>query len=313
MRRCVRLLGSALAVGIAMSAVGVTPALASYPFTTRSYYEHDVSTSTLYAQGKAAGLSGAHGVIILDFGRPAYNSSSGDYGTIDLSDHFLSNQAIENGMKAFLDAYFSYSPSSTIIFLARGINNSCSNNDPNCCPSGCGNEPPSFTTAGERWKTWVDNMHDYIAANSNYALQERATGADDMEPSWNPGFGHTQDFIDGYNSTTPAYDLWDFGSNESGYWTSSQEWYAAYSGSNWPFPEVYSSGQAGDWENLDLWSVANKGYSMDFRGVLSQYRSGYSCGYTPHDGYDDMLNQLQSHASTNQSSIDYLSNIVCHT
>ena len=57
-----------------------TAKASAYPFTTTSYYESTTSTSTLQTQGCNAGGASASGVIILDFGRPAYNA--GAYGTI---------------------------------------------------------------------------------------------------------------------------------------------------------------------------------------------------------------------------------------
>jgi hypothetical protein len=80
----------------------------------------------------------------------------------------------------------------------------------------------------------------------------------------------------------------------------------AYTGANFPFPEVYYSSMSENWESLELWAVANRGGSMLMMGVTSEWPDG---ALTPHEGYDAMLSQLQSHASTYQSSIDYITRI----
>jgi len=108
--------------------------------------------------------------------------------------------------------------------------------------------------------------------------------------------------------------MWDYGSLEPGYWSSSQEYQVAYGYTpDVPFPEIYGSTNAQQWESLDLWAVAHEGHAMTFWGVTSEYNSGYSCGYSAHQAYDAMLSQLQSDPSTYQSSIAYLTDIPCNT
>jgi hypothetical protein len=273
-------------------------AAAAYPYVTTSQYESTTSTSTLYNQGCSAGSAGAVGAIILDFGRPAYKA--GAYGTMLFgSGGFASNVSILQGMKAFADGYWNCSPVRTQVIIARGTSNYCPTG------SGCSLLPPSHTAAGSDWGGRTDDLATYIA-NSGYSSQETSAAAVDAEPAWDPDYTSTHDFISGYNSAT-SWFMFDYGSLESGYWSRAAEYYVAYTGANFPFPEIYYSSMATSWEALELWAVANRGASMLIMGVTSEWPTPGTL--TPHEGYDAMLGELQSHASTYQSSIDYLTRI----
>jgi hypothetical protein len=303
-----------IVLGLIGSATWASGALA-YPFTTRSYYEHSPNTTTLYNQGCNAGQSGANGIAILDFGRPAY--SGGAYGTIDFNGNFDSSAAIRAAVKSYASGFWDCTPiNGPFMTIAIGTNNSYSNHDQVHCPNGCGSQPPSFTEAGNIWAYSVKALNDYINAPPSFASQENGAAADDMEPAWEPPYTYTQNFVSGYNNSAVATDaLYDYGSLESGYWTSSQEYYVAYGALfDYPIPEIYYCCQQTAWENLSLWGTSNGNYgTIYFPGVMSQYRSGYSCGYTPHESYDRLLAALQSHTSTYQSSLPWITNIVCNT
>jgi hypothetical protein len=278
--------------------LGRAAAAAAYPYTTTSYYESTTSTSTLFNQGCAAGSAGAVGAIILDFGRPAYKD--GAYGTMLFgSGGFASNVSILSGMKAFADGYWNCSPLHTRVVIARGTSNYCP------AGSGCSLPPPDFGAAGSYWGRRTNELAAYIS-NSGYASQETSAAADDAEPAWDSGFTSTRDFIAGYNSAA-LWEMFDYGSLESGYWSRSQEYYAAYTGANFPLPQIYYSSMAASWESLELWAVENRGASMLVLGVTSEWPTPGTL--TPHQGYDAMLGQLQSHASTYQDSLDYLTKI----
>ncbi len=273
-------------------------ATAAYPYTTRSYYESTTSTSTLYNQGCTAGNAGAVGAIILDFGRPAYRD--GAYGTkLFGSGGFASNVSILAAMKAFADGYWDCSPLRTQAVIARGTSNYCP------ATSGCSLLPRDYAAAGSYWGTRTNELTTYIA-NSGYSSQETSAAADDAEPAWDPAFTSTHDFIAGYNSTA-EWMMFDYGSLESGYWSRSNEYYVAYTGANFPLPEVYYPSMAASWESLELWAVENRGVSMWMTGITSEWPVPGTL--TPHEGYDAMLDQLQSHASTYQDALDYLTDI----
>jgi hypothetical protein len=328
-RRSVRTsLSAALVLALLMEIASATPSSAldpssgrppgprtiDYPYTTTSIYEHSANATTLYNQGCAAGKIPANGVIILDFGRPAYRRHT--YGSIDFSGHFLSNHAILNAMENFGHGYRHCIPAgrNPHVSIARGTNNSCSNQDPRCCPRGCPLQPPSFAKAGTNWALYTRDLAGYMRGH-HWSRWESTSAADDAEPAWDPAFTHTRDFLSAYaNIVGSTYAMWDYGSLESGYWSRSQEYAVAYGyAPDVPFPEIYYSGNASQWEALDLWSVENLGHPMKIWGVMTQYNAGHSCGYNSHQAYRAMLAQLRSNASTYQSSIPYLSNIPCYT
>lgn len=280
----------------------------SYPDTTNSYYETTTSYSVLYNQGCSDGSATHNGVTILDFGRPAYYNSN--YGTLLFNTlNFASDSAILSAAEAYADGYWNCSPYWPQLSIALGTNNSCSTGSP-CCSSGCSKEPPSFSYAGQLWQWYIHQLATYIS-NKGYTSQEGVSGADDAEPAYDPKYTNTYNFLYGYNccasSTYYLYALWDYGSLESGYWTNSQEYYVAYGAiADWPFPEIYYTNMASQWENLDLWAhQQNMGFYV--QGVMSEYP--YDSSLTPHQGYDAMLSKLQSYSQTSQSNIPYLTDI----
>jgi hypothetical protein len=284
---------------VVLAAYLVTPAVAgAYPYTTRSYYESTTSTSALYSQGCTAGSAAADGAIVLDFGRPAYRD--GAYGTMLFgSGGFASNVSILAAMKSFADGYWNCSPSHTAVALARGTSNYCPRE------SNCSLLPPDYAAAGTYWGLRTSELANYIAG-SGYSSQESSAAAVDAEPAWDPVFTSTHDFIAGYNGSA-SWLLLDYGSLESGYWSRAEEYYVAYTGANFPLPEIYYRSMAESWEGLELWAVANRGSSMLILGVTSEWPTPGTL--TPREGYDAMLDELQSRASTYQDSLDYLTRI----
>jgi hypothetical protein len=285
----------------------------SYPPVTTSVYETGTNGTTLYNQGCTAGKASQSGVVFLDFGRPAFRTTTREYGSIGFAGMFLANVDILSGMEHYAKGYMTClsSSSSAKLSLARGTNNSCSNEDKMCCPAGCGSQPPSFTAAGNNWAIRTKNLADYLSSQG-WTSHLSASAADDAEPAWDPAFTNTGNFLSGFANTYGyTYTMWDYGSLEPGYWTSSQEYSVAYGYlPDVPFPEIYSSTNATEWEGLAKWAAANQ-KKMKFWGVLSQYVSGKSCGLSATQGYDALLAALNGDASTTQTSIPYLSDIAC--
>jgi hypothetical protein len=293
-------------------------AAAAAPPTTRSIYEHQATTSILDQQGCAAARTGRSGVVILAFGRPAFDGVN--YGTIDYDGVFVSNVAIRAGSRAFAHGFTRCAGiRGARVKVAVGTTNGCVNGQDNeCCPSSkCGHQVPNFTRFGVAWQGNVQDLAVYIAAKPARKSHTAARGADDAEPAWEPDWTRTRDFVDGYNSDRSSYPLYDFGSGEHGFWSTSRLYHIAYSGNDWPFPQVYLTTMAEDWQPYaDYNGPLGKMY---FVGVLSQYKLGedwrdpngtliaHNCGLSPDDGRRELLKRIP------QSSIPYVSNIVCKT
>src|SRR5579864_5233410 len=94
----------------------------SAPRATISLYEHTVDR-TIRRQGCSAARRGVGGIVILDFGQPAYNGSS--YGTYLFSGRFAANKAITRALYAYAYGYHGcLRRGSTLkITLARGTSN----------------------------------------------------------------------------------------------------------------------------------------------------------------------------------------------
>ena len=195
---------------------------AKAPSVTISQYEHSTVPATLDAQGCNAGTARKTGVVILDFGRPAYKT--GKYGTLDFSGTFQWNVAINKAVEAYMTGYMRCRPSSLkgVLSVARGTNNLCSNQDLQCCPSGCNLEPKSFTTAGYWWAARTNQVERWVIAKG-WKYKVRATGAIDAEPAWDPPYSATGKFVRAFDYTANHSGwklpplLWDFGSLEPGF------------------------------------------------------------------------------------------------
>lgn len=299
---------AAVASGVGFAAAGTARAAPAgfYPNETTSLYEYGTDQGTLYNQGCDRGRQTQQGVVILDFGRPAYQSSGALYGTIDFAGNFDWNGHIAAAAEAFARGYAVCAPASSPahVAVALGTSNSCSAQDPSCHGS---DQPPGFTQTGHWWGVWTGRVHDYLAAQGLTA-RVRSSAGDDAEPAWDPAYTNTRDFVDGFSATVgQAYPMWDYGSLDPGYWSDAEMYHVAYGDPpNVPFGEIYYSSQAAQWENLDLWAVSQTGRAMEIFGVMSEYPYA---GYRPHDAYNAMLRALQGHASTYQKAIDYLTNI----
>ena len=81
---------------------------ATTPRHTTSYYERNANPAVLYLQGEKAGESDAQGIVILDFGRPAY--LDGSDGTWTYNSSFISFASITTAVESYASAYYRYAP-----------------------------------------------------------------------------------------------------------------------------------------------------------------------------------------------------------
>jgi hypothetical protein len=289
-----------------MLAAGVTLAPSnawSRPYSTQSYYEKDANPSTLYSQGCASGQSQAQGVKILDFGRPAYNRNA--YGTIGYAGAFIPNSAIIAASQGFARGYYHCLPSRSPahIALAVGTNNSCPN---------CSLEPPSSYKAGENWAFAIEALQRYLTAHG-ISDKVRASAADDIEPSHDPGYSASHDFVAGYSAISGyTYPLWNFGSLDSGYWSPAQLHYVTWGAKPAvPFGEIYASHQAQEWQDLNLWSVKHTGRALHIFGVTALNHGARRCGLSDDQAYNTMVKTLQSNPQTYQHNVENLTTFPC--
>lgn len=302
----------AAAASICAVWMAATPSIAAAaPSVTSSYYVGTENPAELTTWGCNAGGSGKSGLIILDFGKPAYRSSDNAYGTInfDGSGKFLPNGTIQTMMDNFATGWYDCSGVNPQVAIAEGVNN-CANDatDPNCgsLPACNGSNVcvPNWTTAGQKWASFTNGLQSYMSS-LGYSSQEVAASGIDAEPAYNPGYSKSRDFVGGYNGASSIL-MYDFGAAYGYPWTPAEEYYPAYGAvDDFPVPEVYDSGNAVNWENLAIWGHDNGNHS-------NPYFMGVMCtpGYLACDtAWSDMLSDLQGNSKTWQATIDYLTSI----
>jgi hypothetical protein len=250
---------------------------------TISLYEHTARRATLLHQGCDAAKRGVGGVVILDFGQPAYNGHT--YGTYLFSGAFAGNARITGAMYAYAVGYRHCLPhgSKLTIALARGT----SNYHP---------QVPSAYQAGRRWARETRRLQQQLKA---HGLDTHVTSAaaDDVEPAWDRTFHRTRDFFRGYRDAGANHVLYNFGSLDGGVgsiWNARQIFFVA-SGMKYvaAIPEIYNSAMAKQW--AELAHIAKHRYHrpLKFAGVMTTHTSG-NHATKPRDAHKMLVRALAS-------------------
>ncbi|MFL5959082.1 MAG: hypothetical protein ACJ75G_02285 [Gaiellaceae bacterium] len=239
--------------------------------TTLSIYEHKAKPWILSAQGCSAARRHENGVVVLDFGKPAFEK--GGYGTILFSGRFAKNRRITTAMVGYARGYVHCLPSGSNAFiqLARGT----SNYHP---------AVPSAYAAGVRWARETNQLG---LALRRHGLAEHvaAAAADDAEPAWDRHFSRTRGFFHGFRAAVHGHTLYDYGSLDGGVgavWSARQAWYVAGGlRHTQALPEIYNAAMAREW--AELAQIARGRYHRDvrFAGVMTQGSSHCGCGLRP--------------------------------
>ncbi|HEY3542452.1 MAG TPA: hypothetical protein VGK79_07910 [Gaiellaceae bacterium] len=261
--------------------LAVRPIRAASARATISLYEHTVRRSTLRGQGCDAAKRGVGGIVILDFGQPAYNGHT--YGTYLFSGRFAGNKAITRAMLAYAAGYRHClaKGSKLSISLARGT----SNYHP---------QVPSPYRAGRRWARETRRLERLLEARG-LAAHVTSAAADDVEPAWDRSFHRTRDFFRGYRDAEPGNVLYNFGSLDGGVgsiWNASQIFFVA-SGMKYvaAIPEIYNHAMAQQW--AELAHIAKHRYHrpLKFAGVMTTHTSG-NHAMKPRDAHKVLVRAL---------------------
>jgi hypothetical protein len=254
---------------------------ASTARATISLYEHTVRRSSLRRQGCDAAKRGVGGVVILDFGQPAYNGHT--YGTYLFSGAFAGNAEITNAMHSYAAGYHRCLAKASMlsISLARGT----SNYHP---------QVPSPYQAGRRWARETRELQRRLEARG-LADHVTSAAADDVEPAWDRSFHRTRDFFRGYRDAEGGNVLYNFGSLDGGVgsvWNASQIFFVA-SGMKYvaAIPEIYNPAMAQQW--ADLAHIAKRRYHrpLKFAGVMTTHTSG-NHAMKPRDAHKILVRAL---------------------
>jgi len=257
--------------------------------TTLSIYEQTVKPRFLSAQGCRAARRHESGVVVLDFGKPAFEH--GGYGSILFSGRFAPNHKITAAMLRYARAYVGCLPkgSTASIELARGT----SNYHPSV---------PSAFHAGRKWARETMTLQHQLR-QTRLDAHVVSAAADDVEPAWDRSFRRTRDFYRGYASTHVGHSLYNYGSLDggivNGVWSAHQAFYVT-GGMRYarPIPEIYNKTMARQWAALA--QVARRRYHrpLKFAGVMTMHTSS-NHGMKPREAHLALVRQLaiQGHGS----------------
>jgi hypothetical protein len=249
--------------------------------STISLYEHSARRSTLRRQGCSAAQRGVGGIVILDFGQPAYNGHT--YGTYLFSGRFAGNKAITRAMLAYARGYrLCLARGSQLrITLARGT----SNYHP---------QVPSAYKAGRKWARETMALQKLLRARRLHS-HVSAAAADDVEPAWDRSFHRTRDFFRGFRDARTGHLLYNYGSLDGGVgsvWSARQIFFVT-SGMKYAraIPEIYNHAMAQQW--ADLAHIAKKRYKrpLKFAGVMTTHTSR-NRGMKPRDAHKILVRAL---------------------
>ena len=239
--------------------------------TTLSIYEQSTRARILAAQGCSAARRYESGIVVLDFGKPAFYH--GGYGTLLFSGRFAPNRKITNAMLGYAQGYVRCLPegSTASIELARGT----SNYHPSV---------PSAYSAGVRWARETNRLGLKLARKGLDAHVE-AAAADDAEPAWDRKFRMTRQFFHGFRAAVHGHTLYDYGSLDGGVgavWSARQAWYVAGGLRNTKaLPEIYNSAMAQEWAELARIARGRYHRGVHFAGVMTQGAESCDCGLRP--------------------------------
>jgi hypothetical protein len=252
--------------------------------TTLSIYEHSAQPWILAEQGCSAARRHENGVVVLDFGKPAFHH--GGYGTILFSGRFAPNRKITNAVFGYAQGYVSCLPkgSTASIEVARGT----SNYHPSL---------PSAYAAGVRWARETNRLGRMLA-RKGLAAHVEAAAADDAEPAWDPSFRKTRKFFHGFRVAVHGHTLFDYGSLDGGVgavWSARQAWYVAGGLRHTKaLPEIYNSAMAREWAELAAIARGRYHSPVRFAGVMTQGTSGCNCGLRPHAAHRVLAKALDA-------------------
>ena len=252
--------------------------------TTSSIYEHTTKPWVLAEQGCSAARRHENGIVVLDFGKPAFKRHG--YGTILFSGHFARNHQITTAMVGYARGYVSCLPkgSTASITLARGT----SNYHP---------DVPSAYTAGVRWAR-ATNKFGRILLRKGLATHVVAAAADDAEPAWDPRFHQTKQFFHGFRAAVHGHTLYDYGSLDGGIgavWSAKQAWYVAGGIRHTKaLPEIYNSAMAKQWAELARIAHGRYHRDVEFAGVMTQGTPSCGCGFRPSTAHRELANALDA-------------------
>jgi hypothetical protein len=250
-----------------------------------SLYERTTRRTILRQQGCHAARRGVAGIVILDFGKPAWNHHT--YGTILFSNRFAGNRRVTRAMFAYTRGYVRClrRGSNARIVLARGT----SNYHPSV---------PSTYKAGRKWARETMRLA-HLLSEHGLATHVVSAAADDVEPSWDRSFHRTRDFFRGFRDAHTGHLLYNFGSLDGGIgsiWSARQAFFVS-SGMRYSraIPEIYNRAMAHQWARLSREALHRYHRPLRFAGVITQHRARCGCSLKPNQAHRTLVRALAVH------------------
>jgi len=219
--------------------------------------------------------AGQDGVAVLLFGKPAYNSSTEQYGTklLNNSNTFTSTVDISRSAELWVEGFWRCKqPNNSRITLAIGTSNS-------------GLTSEISHRHAEAWAALVDDVAEYVKSKK-YPERITIAAASNIELNWSPpdiarGWvltytitAHQRLYVIGDCSGCPYSERpgWVPDNN----WTQEDIWYVNWGAyRSYPIPEVYNEWgvSAAQWQAVARWAVDNNYDPMRFWGALTQWQA----------------------------------------
>ncbi len=240
------------------------------PAATTSRYVTTTDPQKLNQEGCSQGQAGQNGVVVLFFGDPFYDSTTGRYGAkLPVVKTFVSTDAIWTLVSEFANGYYYCSPPGAHIWLAVGITNNGTYVD---------------HANGTAWGQLVTNIKATIDYPPTMADKITVAGAVNAELQWNTPT-NTRAWVDGYTSGVANYGfLYNVGNcpgcnyptgAPGAPWTWDHVWYISFGAPlNLPLPMIYAKSgvHTTQWHSMSVYSFEQKGgYMMRFKGAFTQY------------------------------------------
>lgn len=230
---------------------------------------------------------GERGVVVLLFGKPAYNEETQSYGTILLSRRiFTSTVDISRSAELWMDGFWRCTlPNGPKITLAIGTSNF--DLTPDLAPG-----------HAQAWAAMVHDVADYITYK-HYDKQISVAAASNIELQWSTPEA-ARSWVDNYTEVA-LHRLYIVGDCSGcpyanhpdrlpdNNWTQEDIWHISWGAvRSYPIPEIYNPDgtSASQWQFIARWGVDNKQHLMLFSGAITQLQACIDRG----DACDGMNN-----------------------
>jgi hypothetical protein len=281
---------------------------------TRSYYMARTNMNSAAQLG--CFNADKSGRMTLFFGAPTpVNGTYGAtlWGAPNLTIHQI-GERVKNVVRGFA---YCRTNSNHRLLIGMGTSNSVINNKSDAWLRGHGD-------------AWARNVRALAAwASANYPGHVHISAAWDFEPSWST-YAKAKQWMhgyDGYSQRRPLYinasaDGCPVSSATNGPcnngWNQHRVWHLAWEHApSMPIPQIYTTNraQARQWQQIDLWAATTRNRGMFFYGSMTQYGACQQVGgcagtnNTPHQGNDQLREELNRHPRTAQADVETMTDM----